>query len=126
MAQFYDKSLKFLKFVLRQAARAALGLESLQAPSGRQIREFRQRATKLARGRGGICNDFLALEEFLQRFAPRPAAPAFDDLGGDLGGLLAQVVEQVTQQARTCQGSRTRQSGAAGDREAAALPGHRG
>src|SRR5437763_29956 len=67
VAHFFYKLLKFFKFVLRQAARAALGLESLQAPSGRQIGELHQRATQLARRRGGIRNDLLALEEFLQR-----------------------------------------------------------
>jgi hypothetical protein len=96
-AHYFDKPLKFLKFMLRQTARAALGLQSLQAPSGRLIGEPYQRATKLARGRGGICNDLLALEEFLQRFASRSATPALDHLGGDLRRLLAQVVEQVTQ-----------------------------
>src|SRR5438874_13447796 len=99
VAHFLYKLLKFFKFVLRQAARAALGLESLQAPSGRQIGELHQRATQLARRRGGIRNDLLALEEFLQRLRALSAAPALDHLGGDLRRLLAQVVEQVTQQA---------------------------
>src|SRR5256714_4408458 len=90
VAHFLYKPLKFLKFMLRQAARAALGLESLQAPSGRQIREPFERATQLARGCGGIGDDLLALEEFLQRLAPRSPAPALDDLGGDLGRPLAQ------------------------------------
>src|SRR5436309_12604737 len=99
MAHFLYKLLKFFKFVRRQAARAALGLESLQAPSGRQIGELHQRATQLARRRGGIRNDLLALEEFLQRLPALSAAPALDHLGGDLRRLRAQVVEQVTQQA---------------------------
>src|SRR5438874_11153707 len=99
VAHFFYKLLKFFKFVLRQAARAALGLESLQAPSGRQIGELHQRATQLARRRGGIRNDLLALEEFLQRLRALSAAPALDHLGGDLRRLLAQIVEQLAQQA---------------------------
>src|SRR5256886_11316608 len=99
VAHFLYKPLKFLKFVLLQAARAALGLESLQAPSGRQIGKLHQRATQLARRRRGIRNDLLALEEFLQRLPALSAAPALDDLGGDLRRLSAQGVEQITQQA---------------------------
>ena len=98
MAHFLYKLLKFFKFVRRQAARAALGLESLQAPSGRQIGELHQRATQLARRRRGIRNDLLALEEFLQRLRALPAAPALDHLGGDLRRVCTQVIEQGAQQ----------------------------
>ncbi|TLY89126.1 MAG: hypothetical protein E6K37_02670, partial [Gammaproteobacteria bacterium] len=60
--------MKLLKFLRCQAARSALGLEGLQAPPRRLIRQLHECPSQLAGRNGGVCNDFLALEEFLQPF----------------------------------------------------------
>ena len=79
-------------------SRPALGLELLQAPCGRQIRQLRQGCPELPGGGGRIHDELLALQQLLQRVAARFAGPSFDHLSGDLNRVLAQVVEQLTQQ----------------------------
>src|SRR5262249_38362887 len=97
VSQLADKSLKFLKFMGCQAARAALALERLQAPSGGQIRKLGERGPQLLGGGAGVLNDLLALEEFLQRLAFLAVVEALDDLRGLVRGGFAQVVEQFAQ-----------------------------
>src|SRR5437762_11499567 len=80
VAHFFDKLLKFLKFMLRQTARTALGLESLHAPSGRHIRQLFMRTTQLARSFGSIVQDLCALEELLPPLALRRLSPPLHDL----------------------------------------------
>src|SRR5437879_8673770 len=93
--------MKLLKFVRCKAARSALGLEGFQAPPRRLIRQLHECPPELPGRNGGVCNDFLALEEFLQPFRPLAPRPALDDLRGDLRRLFAQVVEELPQQSHT-------------------------
>src|SRR2546430_6411430 len=75
-------------------SRPALGLELLQAPCGRQIRQLHQGCPELPGGGGRIHDELLALQQLLQRVAARFAGPSFDHLSGDLNRVLAQVVER--------------------------------
>src|SRR2546430_9519037 len=93
--------MNLLKFVRCKAAPSTLGLEGFQAPPRGLLRRVTGGPPTLAGRNGGVCNDFLALEEFLQPFRPLAPRPALDDLRGDLRRLFAQVVEELPQQSHT-------------------------
>src|SRR5262249_42362509 len=67
VAQSLDKPLKFLDFVHGEIPGPALGLEHLQSPAGRLVRQLEDRRPQFARGGCRPGNDLFAGEEFLKR-----------------------------------------------------------